>query len=30
MLIISNLKHQYQGITESKRLSSYYIIIPMK
>jgi len=30
MLIISNLKHQYQGIIESERLSSYFIIIPMK
>ena len=30
MLIISNLKHQYQGIIESERFSSYFIIIPMK
>jgi len=30
MLIISNLKHQHQGIIDTKRLSSYFIIIPMK
>ncbi len=30
MLIISNLKHQYQGITEGERVGSYLIIIPMK
>ena len=30
MLIISNLKHQYQGIIESERVSSYLIIIPKK
>ncbi len=29
MLIIRNLKHQYQGIRESERLSSYFIIIAM-
>ena len=30
MLIINNLKHQGQGIIESERVSSYFIIIPMK
>ena len=30
MLIISNLKYQYQEITESERLSSNFIIIPKK
>jgi len=30
MLIISNLKHQYQGILEIKMICSYFIIIPMK
>ena len=30
MLIISNLKHQYQGIIESDWVSSYFIIKPMK
>ena len=30
MLIISNLKHQYQGIIEIEVVSSYFIIIPMK
>ncbi len=30
MLIIRNLKHKYQGIIESKRISSYFIIIYMK
>ncbi len=30
MFIISNLKHQYQGIIESERISSYFIIIPKK
>ena len=30
MLIISNLKHQYQGIIESEMDSSYFIIIPKK
>ena len=28
MLIINNLKHQYQGIIESEMVSSYFIIIP--
>ena len=28
MLIINNLKHQYQGIIESDLVSSYFIIIP--
>ena len=26
MLIINNLKHQYQGIIESEMVSSYFII----
>ena len=30
MLIISNLKHQSQGIIKSERVSSYFIIIPKK
>ena len=30
MLIINNLKHQYQGIIESEMVSSYSIIIPKK
>ena len=30
MLIINNLKHQGQGIIESERDSSYFIIIPKK
>ena len=30
MLIISNLKHQYQGIIESESVISYFIIIPKK
>ena len=30
MLIINNLKHQRQGISESERVSSYFIIIPKK
>ena len=30
MLIICNLKHQYQGIIESEMVSSYFIIIPKK
>ncbi len=30
MLIINNLKHQYQGIIESEMVSSYFIIIPKK
>ena len=30
MLVINNLKHQYQGIIESERVSSYFIIIPKK
>ena len=30
MLIISNLKHQNQGIINSESLSSYFIIIRMK
>ena len=30
MLIIRNLKNKYQETIESKRLSSYFIIIPMK
>ena len=30
MLIINNLKHQSQGIIESKRVSSHFIIIPKK
>ena len=30
MLIINNLKHQYQGIIESEIVSSYFIIIPKK
>ena len=30
MLIINNLKNQYQGIIESVRVSSYFIIIPKK
>ena len=30
MLIINNLKHQYQGIIEREIVSSYFIIIPMK
>ena len=30
MLIINNLKHQYQGIIESEMVSSYFIVIPKK
>jgi len=30
MLIINNLKHQYQGIIESEMVSSYFIIIAKK
>ena len=30
MLIINNLKHQSQGIIESERVSSYFIITPKK
>jgi len=30
MLIIRNFKNQYQGIIESERLSSYFIIMYMK
>ena len=30
MLIINNLKHQYQEIIESEMVSSYFIIIPKK
>ena len=30
MLIISNLKHQYQGIIASESVCSCFIIIPMK
>ncbi len=30
MLVINNLKHQYQGIIESEMVSSYLIIIPKK
>ena len=30
MLIINNLKHQYQGLIESEMVSSYFIIIPKK
>ena len=30
MLIINNLKHQYQGIIESEMVSSYFIIISKK
>ena len=30
MLVINNLKHQYQGIIESEVVSSYFIIIPKK
>ncbi len=30
MLIINNLKYQYQGIIESEMVSSYFIIIPKK
>ncbi len=30
MLVINNLKHQYQGIIESEMVSSYFIIIPKK
>ena len=30
MLVINNLKHQSQGIIESKSVSSYFIIIPKK
>ena len=30
MLIINNLKHQYQRIIESEMVSSYFIIIPKK
>ena len=30
MLIINNLKYQYQGIIESEKVSSYFIIIPKK
>ena len=30
MLIINNLKQQSQGIIESERVSSYFIIIPKK
>ena len=30
MLIISNLKHKYQGIIESKSVISYFIIITKK
>ena len=30
MLIINNLKHQYQGIIKSEMVSSYFIIIPKK
>ena len=30
MIIINNLKHQYQGIIESEMVSSYFIIIPKK
>ncbi len=30
MLIITNLKNQSQGIIESERVSSYFIIISMK
>ena len=30
MLIIRNLKHQSQGIIESERNSSNFIILPMK
>ena len=30
MLIINNLKHQYQGIIESQNVISYFIIIPKK
>ena len=29
MLIIRNLKHQYQGIIEGERPSSYFITIRM-
>ena len=30
MLIINNLRHQYQGIIESEMVSSYFIIKPKK
>ena len=30
MLIINNLKHQYQGIIESEIVRSSFIIIPKK
>ena len=30
MLLISNLKNQYQGIIESEWIISYFIILPMK
>ncbi len=30
MLIINNLKHQYQGIIDSERVIYYFIIITMK
>ena len=30
MLILSNLKHQYQGTIERESVSSYFIIIPKK
>ena len=30
MLIINNLKHQYQVIIESEMVSSYFSIIPKK
>ncbi len=30
MLVINNLKYQYQGIIESEMVSSYFIIIPKK
>ena len=30
MLIINNLKNQYQGIVESEIVSSCFIIIPKK
>ena len=30
MFIINNLKHQSQGIIESERVSSYFIIISKK
>ena len=30
MIVINNLKHQYQGIIETEMVSSYFIIIPKK